>query len=220
MIGTMASYLREDRGAKRIAGVLAVIAWSGVVIQFFALLYNMRNQPHPILESADWFISFFTNLTNTLLAVVLTTMALDAGGSRWKQRIAPSLAAASVVYIIVVGVIYFVLLRPKHGPSGLGMVADVIMHYVMPIGYPIFWMRFVRKCELKYAWSWYWIVYPLGYAALTEVRGGFTGWYPYGFLDAGRLGYPLVLVNAVGLTMLFELLGVAVVWVDRKLKVS
>jgi hypothetical protein len=216
----MAQYLGEDRGARTIARVLAVIAWSGVVIQFVALLYNLRNEPHPILESADWFVSFFTNLTNTLLAVVLTTIALDVGGPRWKQRIAPSLAAASVVYIIVVGVIYVLLLRPKNGLSGLGLIADVIMHYVMPIGYPIFWLTCIRKCQLKPAESWYWLAYPLAYAALTELRGGLTGWYPYGFLDASQLGYLFVLVIAVAFIFLFKLLGSAVVWVDRNLKVD
>jgi hypothetical protein len=220
MIEEMAQYLREDRRARRGAGMLAVIAWGGVVIQFLALMYNLRNQPHPLVESVDWFISFFTNLTNTLVAVVLTILAMNIGGDRWNRRIGPSLAAASVTYIIVVGVIYVLLLRPKNGPGGLGMVADVIMHYVMPIGYPIFWFKCVRKCDLKSAESWYWIGYPLAYAAATEVRGRLTGWYPYSFLDAGELGYPLVLLNAAGFIVLFKLLGSGVAWVDRKVKVG
>ncbi len=220
MIGTMPQYLSGYRGARRIASVLAVIAWGGVVIQFIALLYNLRNQPHPLLESADWFFSFFTNLTNLLLAVVLTIIALDVGQSRRKQRIVSSLAAASVIYIIVVGVIYVLFLRPKNGLSGLGLVADVIMHYVMPIGYPIFWLKFIRKCHLKPADTWYWLAYPLAYDAFTELRGGLTGWYPYGFLDAPQLGYLLVLLIAVAFIVLFKLLGMAVMWIDGNWKVE
>ncbi len=219
----MADFLLEDRHAKSIARVLAVIAWGGAVMQLVALAYNVRNQPHPILESADWFVSFFTNLTNSLLAVVLTGVALrprtlSPEGSRWSRRIGPSLAAASVVYIIVVGLIYVLLLRPKNGPGGLGLLADVIMHYAMPIGYPIFWLKCVRKCDLKPSQSWYWLAYPVAYAVATEVRGALTGWYPYPFLDARHMGYLPVLLNAAGFIVLFKLLGLAVVWADRNLK--
>ena len=60
----------------------------------------------------------------------------------------------------------------------------------------------------------------LAYAALTELRGRLTGWYPYPFLDASHLGYLLVLVNAAAFTVLFKLLGLAVAWVDHKVKVG
>jgi hypothetical protein len=41
-----------------------------------------------------------------------------------------------------------------------------------------------------------WLVYPLCYLAYALARGATTGWYPYPFLDAGKLGYLPVLLNA------------------------
>ncbi len=218
MIRAVGSLLKDGRGAKRLAIALSVIAWSGVVLQLLAFAFNLRKEPNPILETADWYFSFFTNITNLGLAVLITIIALNVAERPSSRRVASSLAAAFVVYIIVVGVIYVLFLRPKNGLTGLSLIADTIMHYVMPIAYPIFWLKFVRKCDLKPAQSWYWILYPLTYAILTLLRGRITGWYPYPFIDASHLGYPLVLVTVIAFTLLFKVLGLAVVWIDSRLK--
>ena len=50
---------------------------------------------------------------------------------------------------------------------------------------------------------------------MAMVRGAFTGFYPYWFVDVTTFGYARVAVNSVGFTAMFFVLGLIVVWLDR-----
>ena len=54
----------------------------------------------------------------------------------------------------------------------------------------------------------------------TLVRGSITGWWPYPFIDVDELGWGRVLVNVVGVAVLFGLVGLAFVGADRLLAPS
>jgi len=50
------------------------------------------------------------------------------------------------------------------------------------------------------------MVFPLAYLVYSLVRGPIVGWYPYPFLDPGKVGgYPGVALYAVGITLGFFL---------------
>jgi hypothetical protein len=49
----------------------------------------------------------------------------------------------------------------------------------------------------------------LGYCAYAMTRGAFDNWYPYPFLDVGKLGAGAVTINCLGLGLAF--LGMAFV---------
>lgn len=52
------------------------------------------------------------------------------------------------------------------------------------------------------------------YLACCLLFGFVTGWYPYPFVHAGKLGYRQVLVNAAGLVLGLWALGFIVVAID------
>jgi hypothetical protein len=59
------------------------------------------------------------------------------------------------------------------------------------------------------------LVFPLLFAAYSLIRGAFSRWYPYPFLDAGNLGYGQAAANIVGILILFSVLGLILVGFDR-----
>jgi hypothetical protein len=85
----------------------------------------------------------------------------------------------------------------------------------MPPLYVLDWLAFVPKQSLRYRQVPFWLIFPLAYAVVTMVRGATTGYYPYGFLDAGRFGYRLIGINIAVLTLFFIFLSVGFVALGR-----
>ena len=87
----------------------------------------------------------------------------------------------------------------------------------MPSLYLVYWLAFVPKGTLRYRDAVPWLIYPAIYVILILWRGALIGEYPYPFLNAGGLGYARVALNIVGLGAVFLGLGVAAIWLDRRL---
>lgn len=200
--------------ARVVAGVLGGISWSGLAIQFYLMVRAGISQRETVLAILNYF-SYFTILTNLFLASILTISAWPPAPDRETELVGLRVAAGAVVYILVVGLIYVLMLRRLWNPTGLQWAADMILHYVMPIGYPIFWITLMRKSFLRWRKIVLWLAYPLVFVLITEARGACSGWYPYPFLDAGSLGYARVIVNVAMLAAVFAVVASAVVWVDR-----
>jgi hypothetical protein len=81
--------------------------------------------------------------------------------------------------------------------------------------YVVFWFLAVSKRSLRSVDALWWLVFPGLYCGYSLVRGAFTGWYPYPFLDPGQQGYPRVGVNAVVLLCAFLAIGYALLAVGR-----
>jgi hypothetical protein len=122
---------------------------------------------------------------------------------------------AAAVYIIVTGVVYFLFLRKLSPPGTTLFVANVILHYVVPVMYVVDWLVFVPKGTLRWSQVLYWLAFPLLYAVYTFVHGELTGFYPYFFVNVAKLGYPMVLLNCTLFLVGFALLGSVLVAVDR-----
>jgi hypothetical protein len=91
---------------KRIALIFALITWFAVIVQFYLMMDN-RVTPGP--ETIIRFFSFFTILTNSLVAVYFTVQ-IQAKNQKgfWHQ---PGTLTAITVYILVVGLVYQLVLR-------------------------------------------------------------------------------------------------------------
>jgi hypothetical protein len=126
--------------------------------------------------------------------------------------------AATAVYIFVVGLIYSLLLRALRAPSGLHKVADAILHDLVPLAYTVWWLGFAPKGGLRWAQPVRWLGCPLVYCALSVGLGSLSGRYLYPFVDLDVLGSIATLLrNAALLALLFWVLGLAAVGIDRAL---
>ncbi|UYN90185.1 MAG: Pr6Pr family membrane protein [Anaerolineales bacterium] len=148
------------------------------------------------------FFSYFTNLTNIILVFVYFSGAWTLIQGRQPSVKQEILRGGSVVFILVVGLVYEVMLRSSI--ESLYSWSNLVVHYINPIMALVDWLIMPPQHKLpKGAW-WYWLIFPLGYLAYTLLRGPLAGWYPYGFLNPiEQGGYGGVAIYSVAITALF-----------------
>lgn len=198
---------------KKLALLFALIGWFAVIAQYFLMV---ENRVASITETTIRFFSFFTILTNTLVAVYFTLVALDK--TKTYPRIAkPGLLTSITIYITMVGLVYQVALRQIWQPEGLQMVVNEILHSVTPILVIVYWYLYESIKPIKYAQIFNWAAYPLVYLVYILIRGKFSGFYPYPFVDVNTLELNQVLINAVVLIVLFIFISFCFLFVGKSL---
>jgi hypothetical protein len=196
--------------------LLAVIAWLAVLLQIALAIRTVTAAGQSPLVGVINTLSYFTILTNLIVAIVSTASALRGASNTSDTFLTrPSTMSAVTVYIFIVGLTYSLLLRSIWDPTGLSLVLDVALHDITPILYVLFWLFFVPKGTLRWSQPLYWLIYPLLYVLYSLVRGAITGRYPYYFVDVTLLGYPKALLNTVLLLIGFWIVGLIAVAIDR-----
>jgi hypothetical protein len=161
------------------------------------------------------FFSYFTILTNTLVATVLTCAVAERESAARRWFLQPWVSSGIAVSIAVVGLAYSILLRHLWHPEGWQFVADELLHDVMPLLFLGYWWCCVPKGTLRLWHLPLWLTYPLVYFIYALLRGHLLGAYAYPFIDVAVLGYPQVLANAGGILVGFVLVGLLVIGLDR-----
>ena len=193
--------------------VIAVVAWFALVLQL--LLMVQHAVPGTSLHVVTNYFSFFTILTNLLVAIgaSLPLVASQSAAGRFFLR--PTTQYATAVYIAVVGITYSLLLRHLWNPQGAQKIADMLLHDVVPVLYVAFWAFLVPKFTLRWSDSVRWLAFPLVYMAYTLARGFVSHWYPYYFIDVDTIGFSRALIHAVGLLLAFFGLGLLFIAMGR-----
>lgn len=197
------------------AAAVAVLAWVALALQLYLTIAAPIITGISVLERVANYFSFFTILTNLLVAIALTSSVALPRFPLGQFFSRPIVQSAIAVYIAVVGAIYSLLLRHQWNPQGMGKLADGLLHDGVPVLYGIYWLFFVPKAQLRWKHALLWVVYPVAYMVYTVARGAVTGWYPYPFIDVSVLGYAVALRNAVGVLIVFIVVGLLVVAVGR-----
>jgi len=197
--------------------VLAAITWAGVLLQLVLSLRLAQGNGGSVVDGLVAYFGYFTVLTNLFVALVLSVPMIAARSSFGRFLSRPGVAACAAVSILLVGVGYHVLLRHVWNPQGLQWVADMVLHYVVPLTFYAFWLLKLSKAGLRWTSPLWWCVYPLAYFAYALLRGQVLRVYPYYFLDMTVLGFARVLANASVLLCLFALAGVGSIAVARLL---
>ncbi|HLX83912.1 MAG TPA: Pr6Pr family membrane protein [Terriglobales bacterium] len=201
--------------ARRAAAAIAVLAWYGLLLQFYVMIVNARAIGVPMATAIANYFSFFTILTNLLVAVSLTLSLRRTPSTLGILANRPTVQTAATLYIAIVGIVYSLALRHIWDPEGLQKIADIILHDTIPALSILFWLLFVRKDELRFRDIPAWLVYPSVYLVYSMIRGAVLGGYVYPFLDAGALGCGPVIINVVAIAAAFAGLGLLLVGFGR-----
>ena len=188
------------------AAVIALAAWAGLAVQFAATFGQTGSLP----ETLWILLRFFTVVTNLLVAIVMTRVAMG-------RRVSAFVLAGLTLAIVFVGLVYATLLHGLVELSGLALTADVLLHYVVPVAMAVYWPAFAPKIGLQFRDPLLWCVYPLAYLFYVVVRGSVDGRYPYPFIDVATLGYGRILLNSLMLLVSYLLTGLVLVALGRLL---
>jgi hypothetical protein len=187
----------------------AALGWFTIVTQYW-----LNVQQFGVVLATITYFGFFTMLGNILVAFAFAApLCPGFPGAGFFHR--PGVRTAIAVYIVVVDVIFYLLLRKIYTPTGLGGVLNLLLHYIMPPLYVVDWLVFVPKQSLSYRQIPFWLIFPIAYLAVVLVRGAASGYYPYPFLDAGMFGYRQIAINIAALSLFFILLAAALVALGR-----
>lgn len=197
---------------KKIIVVGAIMGWLTLLAQLVLILMNRRySVPVTVIQ----FFSYFTILSNILVAMCFSFRSIGRDRSQFWQR--ADTQGAIAVYIMVVGIVYNVVLRFLWAPTGAQKMVDELLHLVMPLYYLSYWTFFAPKHGIQWRDATRWLVFPFFYLAYVLVRGAITNLYPYPFLDAYNQGYQKVLVSSLVILLLFLLLSLALIAAAKKL---
>lgn len=199
-----------------LTGITAIFTWFALVVQFVIMINTSTDNHLTKLEAAGRFFAYFTILTNLLVAVNLTSVFLSPSSvpGRFFSRSSP--AAATAVYILIVGIIYNILLRPLWKPEGWQKIADESLHVIVPLLYVLYWYFFASKKNLQWKNIVGWLIYPFFYLVYMLIRGAWEGFYPYPFLDVNVLGYSKAFLNAGSMLFVFLITGGIFILIGRK----
>ena len=202
--------MKEQIACKPALAALAIIAWAGVLLQFWLSINLALANGKTVVDGIIVVFGYFTVLTNLFVALT-ATLPLIAGFSRlgrWFGK--PIVLGSATTSILMVSVTYHFLLRNIWQPQGPQLFADIVLHYVVPIFAFAYWLVFPRRSKLGVLAPLAWCLYPIGYFVYVFVRGELLGFYPYYFIDVASIGYRQAMLNSFGLLVAFIALGAAV----------
>jgi len=195
--------------------ICALLAWTLIVGQYVVLL---KDGTYGGLASTSLsYFGFFTVTTNILVALAFSVPFLKPASKLHAFFERQSVRAAIALYIFVVAVIYYALLAADHNPEGISAHFNTGLHFLMPVLYILDWLIFADKGSISYKSAPYWTLYPIGYGVFNLIRGHFTGFYPYPFLDISKIGAGAVSMNMLGFALFYGFGGVAVIFLGRVL---
>lgn len=197
---------------------IAIVAWMALGLQLYILIKNAEVNGLTKLQATCRFFSYFTILTNLLVAVSLSFILLKPSTAPGRFFFKPSTITAITLYIFIVGLVYNTILRFIWEPTGLQKLVDEALHVVIPLLFLIYWLLFASKGSLKWIYSLQWLIYPFVYLLYALSIGAFSGFYTYPFINVTELGYSKVLLNAGVLMLVFIAAGLLLIWIDQKMK--
>jgi hypothetical protein len=198
--------------------MLVIAGWFALVAQFYLIIVN---RVASVVETVIRYFSFFTILTNLLVAACCTILLLIPSSRVGRFFSRATTLTAIAVYISVVAIIYNTILRFLWKPEGLQLMVDELLHSVIPVLFVAMWFAFTNKATLKWKNIFPWLLYPLAYIVCILLRGALSGFYPYPFINVRELGYSKVLVNCIGVLFVFlflSLLFIAIINLRSKTK--
>jgi len=195
------------KGGNFVLVLVAMISWCGIFLQFWISVGMVSNNGEPRIDGLVAYFGYFTILTNIFVALASTTPLIvgNARLGRWFGK--GFVLGCATTAILLAGIVYHVLLRHLWNPTGLQLIADMMLHYMVPFVLFMYWIFFAPTQKLSIWAPLAWCIYPIFYLLYVLARGEILGVYPYPFIDVVRIGYYQTIINSLGLLVVYILLG-------------
>jgi hypothetical protein len=187
--------------------LVALLTWFAVIMQYVLMI---QNRTADVAETTIRFFSFFTILTNIIVAIFFTN-------NFYSKTLNSSKLTAVTVYITIVGLVYQVILRQTWKPEGMQFIVNELLHTLIPLMVIIFWCMYAVNRLTPYSRIAKWAIYPLLYLVYVLIRGKFSGFYPYPFIDVTNLGMEKTLINAAMILVLFIAIAAIFLFIGKRI---
>lgn len=177
----------------------ATISWFAV---FGQLVLIILNRQAGVFETVIRFFSFFTILTNILVAFYFIAQICNIRILKFLKN--DTSLTAITAFILIVGLVYQFVLRFIWEPTGWQMVIDELLHTIIPSYVLLYWFFYVKLSSFNSRHLAVWLLYPFIYFAFVLLRG--SGYYPYPFINVQEIGYSKVFFNFIALSVLVMVL--------------
>lgn len=198
--------------------VVAAVASAALLLQLVLVIEGgavlVEEDPPGLGARLGRFVLYFTIQCNALVALSAATLARDPSrdGAGWRV-----LRLASLVGITITAVVHFVLLRPLLDLDGLDLLADALLHRVVPVLAVVAWLVWGPRPRIDRRSIGMALVWPVSWLSVIFVVRALTGWVPYPFLDPAEDGWGAVVVACVGITVLFLVACAGAQALDRRM---
>ena len=191
--------------------LFGLVGLAALALQYVLMWVTPRLDP---LQVTLNFFSYFTILTNVLMMVAMLLPAILPNSAAGRVLADPRVRGGVTLYAAVVGLVYHFLLHATWDPQGWLLLANVLLHYVMPTAMVLDWLMFTPKGRLAPGHALAWLAFPLIYGGWTLAHGLTMGWWPYWFINVDALGVGRAAVNFGGLLVFFLGAGLLLVLID------
>jgi hypothetical protein len=194
------------------ASAIAALAWIGLGAE---MVLSVQDAVAKNLSVATQLLDQFSrfSMQTTAIVALVTTFAVVRPQAKF-FLLRPNVQAALVVYAVVVGTVFEVMLRPD---SQSIQIVDSILHGFIPILYLSYWLIFVPKGTLSSTDPILWLIYPIIFFAYTMIRGVIFGVYLRHFQEIIKLGGYQFLIHTLVFFTAFLAVGFVLVLVDQEL---
>lgn len=162
----------------------------------------------------DW-ISYFTVLSNILVAVIVTLLVTRRSwfdGDSEKARWLRALRLDTVMMIVVTGIVYNLLLV-EGSKKGWDFISNSFQHNLNPVLTVIVFLAFGPRGLIDRAAILRAFAVPVAWLVIVLIRGAAIHAYPYGFLDVATYGYASVLLFLLQVLVFAAfLIGLMALW--------
>jgi hypothetical protein len=186
--------------------LIGILALFGVSVQFIISINRAIVEDNSVGEVVINMLGYFTILTNTFAAIVLTTLSLLPNSRIGKVFATPKVFGCVVTSMLWVGIGFHVLLSDYWSPDGMEAVTNYLNHYIVPSALFLIWLVFPPKTQIPKWTPLIWEIYPVIYGIYIILLGELVDKYPYPFFDVNVIGYSKALLN--GLVILLVILGI------------
>jgi len=207
----MSSPILTRRAERFALGALSALAWFGVLLQLWLSIRLSLGNGKSVAHGLLVYLGYFTVLTNIFVAVITSSRIAGARTGLGSE----GMRGCATTAILIVGLGYHLLLRDVWSPEGWQWVADIVLHYAVPLAALAYWCLFPPRARLPAAAPLAWSAYPVAYFVYAIARGKIIGSYPYYFIDVNQTGFGQVAINAIALLAAFIVLGYVIAYVAR-----
>lgn len=188
-----------------------VLGSLATAISFYTNIPEQMGEGRSLFGAMFHFFSFYTNWTNILLVLIFLDLFKGFSGLS-----SPVTCVTGLSSIIMVMIVYHFLLSATHHPVGIDKVTNVIMHYIVPVIFTLFWITCRHIGDLNWSDLYKFILFPMAFLVFTYVKAAITAEYPYDFLNYNLNGFSGVapIIGAIVVLILF--LGSLAIIYDNK----